>query len=102
MMASTKPIATTSLLACFVCLAALVWIACASTTGDPDTSPPPPSPSSTSRTSLAYEVTDVRLVKTPDPVAQVVWSATFDARWTGEGEPERTRCRWQLLDQKEM
>ena len=47
-----------------------------------------------------YVVTDVRLIKTPDPVAQVIWSASFDAEWSGPGDPEPMRCRWQLLDEK--
>ena len=58
-----------------------------------------PTPSS-SDPGTGYIVTDVRLVKTPDPVAQVIWSASFDAEWSGPGDPEPTRCRWQLLDEK--
>ena len=58
---------------------------------------PTPSPSDPG---TGYVVADVRLIKTPDPVAQVIWSASFDAEWSGAGDPEPTRCRWQLLDEK--
>lgn len=58
------------------------------TTAAPETAPGEPT----------YEVGDVRLVRRDDPIADVVWSVSFDASWTGPGPPERTKCRWRLLD----
>ena len=84
----------------------LAFGACGSATETPgkptgsSTPVPASTPSASSPAGTGYEVSDVRLVKTPDPVAQVVWSASFDARWTAEGDAEGTRCRWKLLDAK--
>ena len=99
----SRPSAVAFVLGAVLCL---TFTACSSSTDRPTrpggraTTPSASPPSASSPAGTGYVVSDVRLVKTPDPVAQVVWSASFDARWTADGEAEETRCRWKLLDAK--
>lgn len=41
-------------------------------------------------------MSDVRLVTVRDPV--IHWQVSFDASWSGDGDPRLTRCRWRMLD----
>jgi hypothetical protein len=72
--------------------------ACSSSAPSPESEPsPPPSLSrSPSQAASGYEVSDVRIRRFDDPVAEVVWVVSFDARWTGAGSPPAVRCRWQM------
>lgn len=47
-------------------------------------------------------VSDVRVNKLDDPVADVVWVLTYDARWVGEAEPGGARCVWRMRNADEL
>ena len=82
-------------------LAAVLLAACPQVNDAPDqgvqasSSPSPAVPGDEDRT---YAISDVGLVRRDDAMADVVWSISFDASWTGIGPPQRSKCRWRLLD----
>ena len=60
-----------------------------------DSTPTAPTDGSSPAPESGYEISDVRLVTVRDPV--IFWQVSFDARWTGSGAAEATRCRWRML-----
>lgn len=64
---------------------------------EPSISGSPVSPDPAASPSFAF--TDIEIVTTDDPVADVIWSIRFDAEWTGSGAPPEIRCGWRMYDE---
>lgn len=81
----------------FVVVLFLVLAACSGGDDEPrEVAGGSPTASPDATISGGYEISDIQIVERDDPGAGVVWTITFDARWTGEGAAERAKCLWQF------